>query len=107
MPASSVGPRQWWGLIAIALGVSMIVVDTTIVNVITPSVIDDLGISSSQAQWVQESYAIMFAALLLVVGRVADLVGARRVFVLGTVAFGVTSLLAGLAPNGEILVLAR
>jgi len=107
MPAPSVGPRQWWGLIAIALGVALIVVDTTIVNVITPSVIDDLGISSSQAQWIQESYAIMFAALLLLFGRVADLVGARRVFVLGTVAFGVTSLLAGLAPSGGVLILAR
>jgi EmrB/QacA subfamily drug resistance transporter len=94
-------------LAAIALGVSMIVVDTTIVNVITPSVIDDLGISSSQAQWVQESYAIMFAALLLVFGRVADLVGARRVFVLGTVIFGITSLIAGLAPSGDVLILAR
>jgi EmrB/QacA subfamily drug resistance transporter len=107
MPASSVGPRQWWGLVAIALGVSMIVVDTTIVNVITPSVIDDLGISSSQAQWVQESYAIMFAALLLLFGRVADLVGARRVFVLGAVVFGVTSLLAGIASSGNVLILAR
>jgi len=107
MSAPSVGPRQWWGLAGIALGVSMIVVDTTIVNVITPSVIDDLGISSSQAQWVQESYAIMFAALLLLFGRVADLVGARRVFVLGTVIFGVTSLLAGLATSGNVLILAR
>lgn len=107
MPAPSVGPRQWWGLVGIALGVSMIVVDTTIVNVITPSVIDDLGISSSQAQWVQESYAIMFAALLLLVGRVADLAGARRVFVWGTVLFGITSLLAGLAPTGEVLIAAR
>ncbi|MGR0161106.1 MFS transporter [Paenarthrobacter nitroguajacolicus] len=99
--------RRWIGLIALALGVALIVVDTTIVNVITPSVIDDLGINSSQAQWIQESYAIVFAALLLVSGRIADLRGARTVFVAGVVIFGVTSLLAGLAPNGEILILAR
>ena len=99
--------RQWWGLIAIALGVSMIVVDTTIVNVITPSIIDDLGINSSQAQWIQESYAIVFAALLLVFGRASDLLGARRVFLAGIVVFGVTSLLAGLAGSGEVLILAR
>ncbi|KUL28007.1 DHA2 family efflux MFS transporter permease subunit [Actinoplanes awajinensis] len=99
--------RKWWGLIGIALGVSMIVVDTTIVNVITPPVIDDLGINSSQAQWIQESYAILFAALLLLFGRIADLAGARRIFVIGTVLFGVTSLLAGLAPSGEVLILAR
>ena len=62
-------------------------VDTTIVNVITPSIIGDLGIGSSEAQWVQESYAIVFAAVLLLVGRVADLVGARRVFISGVVVF--------------------
>ncbi len=85
----------------------MIVVDTTIVNVITASVIDDLDITSSQTQWIQESYAITFAALLLVFGRLADLVGARRIFTAGLVVFGVTSLLAGLAPNGTVLILAR
>lgn len=107
VPAQAVGPRHWWGLVGIALGVSMIVVDTTIVNVITPSVIDDLKINSSQAQWIQESYAIVFAALLLIFGRLADLLGARRVFVVGSVLFGATSLLAGLASSGEVLILAR
>ncbi|ASD24220.1 MFS transporter (plasmid) [Cryobacterium sp. LW097] len=105
--AVSAGARRWIGLIAVALGVALIVVDTTIVNVITPSVIDDLGINSSQAQWIQESYAIVFAALLLVSGRIADLRGARSVFIGGVVIFGATSLLAGLASNGEILILAR
>ncbi len=99
--------RKWLGLIAIALGVALIVVDTTIVNVIVPSIIEDLGINSVQAQWIQESYAIVFAALLLLVGRVADLVGARRIFIAGVVVFGATSLLAGLAPNGGLLILAR
>ncbi len=80
--------RKWLGLIAIALGVALIVVDTTIVNVIVPSIIEDLGINSVQAQWIQESYAIVFAALLLLVGRVADLVGARRIFIAGVVVFG-------------------
>lgn len=99
--------RRWLGLIALALGVALIVADTTIVNVITPSVIDDLGIGSSEAQWVQESYAIVFAALLLVAGRVADLRGARFIFLAGVIVFGVSSLLAGLAGTGEILILAR
>ncbi|MFJ4874949.1 DHA2 family efflux MFS transporter permease subunit [Streptomyces sp. NPDC088745] len=99
--------RRWIGLVAIALGVALIVVDTTIVNVIVPSVIEDLDVNSGQAQWIQESYAIVFAALLLLVGRFADLVGARRVFIAGVVAFGATSVLAGLAPNGELLVVAR
>lgn len=99
--------RRWLGLIAIALGVALIVVDTTIVNVIIPSIIADLDTSSTAAQWIQESYAIVFAALLLVVGRIADIVGARRVFVAGVVVFGVTSILAGLAPGGGLLVVAR
>ncbi|MBL7258795.1 DHA2 family efflux MFS transporter permease subunit [Paractinoplanes lichenicola] len=107
MPVEEAGYRRWLGLVAIALGVAMIVVDTTIVNVITPAVIEDLGINSTQAQWIQESYAIVFAALLLIFGRVADLIGARRVFAVGVVVFGVTSLLAGLAPSGEVLILAR
>ncbi|KAF0836659.1 DHA2 family efflux MFS transporter permease subunit [Nocardia caishijiensis] len=99
--------RRWVGLIAIALGVALIVVDTTIVNVIIPSIIEDLRTGSTEAQWIQESYAIVFAALLLVVGRVADIVGARRVFVVGVVVFGATSILAGLAPGGGLLVVAR
>jgi EmrB/QacA subfamily drug resistance transporter len=104
---TTTSPRKWLGLIAIALGVSMIVVDTTIVNVITPSVIDDLGINSTQAQWVQESYAIVFAALLLVTGRLSDILGARLVFVAGVVVFGATSVYAGLAQSGEALIAAR
>lgn len=96
-----VGARRWWGLIAIALGVSLVVVDTTIVNVITPSVISDLDINSSSAQWVQESYAIVFAAVLLLVGRVADLLGARFVFLVGVVGFALTSVMAGLATDGS------
>ncbi|OZD84779.1 MFS transporter [Rhodococcus sp. 05-339-2] len=99
--------RRWLGLIAIALGVALIVVDTTIVNVIVPSIIDDLGIDSAQAQWIQESYAIVFAALLLLVGRISDIVGARRVFVTGVVVFGISSLLAGVATSGELLIGAR
>ncbi|WP_347232198.1 MFS transporter [Streptomyces sp. NTK 937] len=99
--------RRWLGLIAIALGVALIVVDTTIVNVIVPSLVEDPDATSAQAQWVQESYAIVFAALLLLTGRLADIFGARRVFVIGAVLFGATSVLAGLAPGSGLLILAR
>ncbi|XBH20878.1 MFS transporter [Jonesiaceae bacterium BS-20] len=107
MSRISTKTNRWLGLIAIALGVALIVVDTTIVNVITPSVIEDIGINSTQAQWIQGSYAIIFAALLLLVGRVSDLLGARAVFIWGVIGFGLTSLMAGLAQTGEILILAR
>jgi EmrB/QacA subfamily drug resistance transporter len=106
MPLSKTA-RTWLALVAIALGVALIVVDTTIVNVIIPSIVRDIGVTSSQAQWVQESYAIAFAALLLVVGRVSDIAGARNVFICGVVVFGITSLLAGLAPTGGWLIFAR
>ncbi|MGW0810308.1 MFS transporter [Nonomuraea sp. NPDC002799] len=99
--------RRWLGLIAIALGVALIVVDTTIVNVIIPPIIEDLKVNATQAQWIQESYAIVFAALLLLTGRYSDILGARRVFLSGVVVFGATSLLAGLAPGGGLLILAR
>ncbi|MFE3405314.1 MFS transporter [Streptomyces anulatus] len=110
MPETAETPptaRQWLGLVAVALGVALIVVDLTIVNVILAPIIDDLAIGSSEAQWIQESYAITFAALLLVTGRLSDLYGARRIFLLGLAVFGVTSLLAALAPGGGPLILAR
>lgn len=106
-PQAETSLLQWLGLLAIALGVALIVVDTTIVNVIIPSIIEDLNTGSTEAQWIQESYAIVFAALLLVVGRIADIVGARRVFLAGVIVFGATSILAGLAPGGGLLVVAR
>ncbi|GGV17514.1 MFS transporter [Actinomadura cremea] len=95
------------GLLTIAVGVALIVVDATIMNVIVPSVIEDLGIGSVQAQWTQESYAISFAAFLLLAGRFADIVGARRVFAAGLAVFGATSVFAGAAPDGDLLVVAR
>ncbi len=99
--------RRWWGLGAVALGVALIVIDTTIVNVIVPSLIEDLRISSVQAQWVQVSYAIAFAALLLLTGRLADLRGARAVFLVGLVVFGLMSVVAALSAGGGMLIGAR
>lgn len=108
-PPNSVpaGRSAWLGLVVISLGVSLVVVDFTIVNVIIPPIITDLGISSLDAQWVQESYAIALAALLLLMGRLSDVVGARRLFLLGTVVFGIASVAAAAAPNGEVLIASR
>ena len=98
---------RWWGLVAISLGVALIIVDATIVNVAIPSLITDLGISSSQALWVQESYAVVFAALLPVAGRLADSLGSRRVFLAGIATFMAASVAAASAPSGEVLIVAR
>ncbi|WP_406234327.1 MFS transporter [Nocardia sp. NBC_01009] len=109
MPTETVTPplRLWLGLVAVSLGVALIVVDLTIVNVILAPIIEDLSITSIEAQWIQESYAIVFAALLLLTGRLSDLYGARKLFLIGLLIFGVTSLFAAAAPNGELLILAR
>ncbi|QIM21870.1 MFS transporter [Phycicoccus sp. HDW14] len=99
--------RRWVGLVVISLGVSLIIVDSTIVNVAVPSIIDDLGITSSDAQWVQEVYTLVFAALLLVFGRLADHFGRRRLFALGALVFGLSSILAATADGGPWLIGAR
>jgi EmrB/QacA subfamily drug resistance transporter len=99
--------KRWVGLVFISLGVALIIVDSTIVNVAIPSIINDIGITSTQAQWVQEIYTLVFAALLLVGGRLADQYGRRRLFLLGTVIFAGASVLAALAGDGTQLIAAR
>jgi len=75
----------WWALAAVALGVSLIIMDGTVVNVALPVVIGDLHLSSTDAEWMNASYALMFAALLLTVGRLGDLHGRRLLFLVGCV----------------------
>jgi EmrB/QacA subfamily drug resistance transporter len=101
-------PRaRWFGLVVISLGVSLVIVDTTIVNVAIPSIIDDIGLTSTQAQWVQEIYTLVFAALLLVFGKLADSFGRRRLFTIGAAVFGLSSVLAALSQSGGALIGAR
>lgn len=94
-------------MVFISIAVSLIIVDSTIVNVAVPSIVDDLGITSTQVQWVQESYTLVFASLLLVFGDLADRFGRRRMLLLGVVIFAVASIGAALAPTGGLLILAR
>ena len=91
----------------LALGVAMIIVDSTIVNVAMPTIVTKLGITSGQAQWVQEIYTLVLASTLLVFGRLADQFGRRKVFLLGTLIFGVSSMAAALANTAGILILDR
>ncbi|GHG68167.1 MFS transporter [Amycolatopsis acidiphila] len=85
----------------------MIVLDQTIVNVALPSIRDDLGFSQAGLAWVVNAYLIAFGGLLLLSGRLGDLVGRRRVFLTGLVVFTVSSLLCGLAWNSGVLIAAR
>ena len=99
--------RRWAGLVFVSIAVALIIVDSTIVNVAIPSIIDDLGITSTQVQWVQESYTLVFAALLIVFGALADRFGRRRIMLLGVTVFAVASVLAALAQTGDLLIAAR
>ncbi|HEY5186472.1 MAG TPA: MFS transporter, partial [Actinomycetes bacterium] len=107
MTEPATGRGKWRPMPFIALGVSMIIVDATIVNVAIPSIIRDIGISVTDAEWVNSIYSLVFAALLLTTGRVGDIYGRRRLFLVGTVVFVAASLVAALAPSAGVLILGR
>lgn len=106
-PPLAAPPLRWWALATVALGVSLIIMDATVVNVALPVVISDLGLTSTQAEWMNSIYSLMFAVLLLTLGRVGDLYGRRRLFAAGMVVFAVSSVFAGAAQSGTMLVGAR
>ncbi|MCC4909278.1 DHA2 family efflux MFS transporter permease subunit [Microbacterium sp. cx-59] len=99
--------RRWVALVFISIAVSLIIVDSTIVNVAVPSIVDELGISSTEVQWVQEAYTLVFASLLLLFGSLADRFGRRRLLLIGVAIFALSSLAAATAPSGSLLILAR
>ncbi len=101
------GRGRWIGLALLSLGVSMIIVDATIVNVAVASIIADLGLDLTAAEWVNTSYALVFAALLVTMGRIGDVIGRRLMYLAGLVIFLIASVLAGLAQSGEWLIAAR
>ncbi|MDQ1249857.1 MAG: hypothetical protein QG597_4234 [Actinomycetota bacterium] len=105
--AGPVDKGRWFGLFFVALGVAAIIVDATIVNVAVPSIIDDLGITSSEAQWVQEAYTLVFAAFLLMFGRLSDRWGRKLLFSIGVLVFVLSSVWAAVATSGSELISAR
>jgi EmrB/QacA subfamily drug resistance transporter len=99
--------KRWMALYVLCVGVLMIVLDATIVNVALPSIQDDLGFSQSDLAWVVNAYLIAFGGLLLLAGRIGDLIGHRRVFVAGLTVFTIASLLCATAQSQEMLIAAR
>ncbi|MGW7252865.1 MFS transporter [Streptomyces sp. NPDC054834] len=99
--------RRWWGLVIIALAQLMVVLDATIVNIALPSAQHDLGMSDGNRQWVITAYTLAFGGLLLLGGRIADLVGRKRTFVIGLVGFAAASALGGAATTSAMLFGAR
>jgi EmrB/QacA subfamily drug resistance transporter len=100
-------PSPWWALVVVCFAQFMVVLDATITNVALPTIQVDLKISVSDLQWVVNSYTLAFGGLLLLGGRMSDLLGRRRIFVLGTLLFAVASLMNGFAWNPHSLIIFR
>ena len=98
---------RWAALLTLGFGVSIVIMDATIVNVALPVVLDDLHLSAADAQWLNASYSLVFGALLMTVGRIGDLHGRRRVFAIGLLIFMAASLVAGLSQNAAMIIGAR
>src|SRR5437773_5255399 len=99
--------KRWFALALLSTVQFMVVLDIAIVNVALPSIQTDLGFSQENLQWVISAYALVFGGFLLLGGRAADLLGRRRIFLIGIVVSTISSLLAGLAWSEASLIGAR
>jgi EmrB/QacA subfamily drug resistance transporter len=99
--------KKWWTLGAVSVGLFMIMLDNTVVNVALPSMRSALHMSLSELEWVVAGYALTFAAFMLIGGKLADFIGRRLVFMIGLAVFTGASLACGLASNGGFLIGAR
>ena len=102
-----VDSRRWITLIVVGLAQLMVVLDATVVNIALPSAQADLGFSDGQRQWIVTAYSLAFGSLLLLGGRLSDLIGRKRTFIIGLIGFAIASALGGAAPSFELLVAAR
>ncbi len=98
---------RWIALVFISAAISLVIIDGTIVNTIFPRVIEALKLTSTEVQWVQESYVLVFAALLLVWGSLADRIGRKRLLIIGITIFIAASVWAGLSTDASSMILAR
>src|SRR2546427_12431 len=101
------GPSRWPALVVLCAGMLMIILDQTIVNVALRSIPRDLGFSQSSLAWVANAYLIPFGGVLLLAGRLGDLLGRKRILISGLVVFTAASLLCGVAGNQQVLIAAR
>jgi MFS family permease len=99
--------NRWIGLVFISMAISLVIIDGTIVNTIFPNVIRALKLSSTEVQWVQESYVLVFASLLLVWGSLADRLGRKFVLVMGIAIFVASSIWAGYSTDAASMIAAR
>ena len=107
MSVAQPNSRRWWSLAVLALTQLVVVLDATIVTVALPQAQKELGLNDIERQWVVTAYVLVFGALLLLGGRVADYWGRKRAFMVGMIGFGAASAFGGLAQNGTELIVAR
>jgi EmrB/QacA subfamily drug resistance transporter len=107
MASSTPDPRRWWALAIIAVAQFVVIMDTSIIGVALPEIQRDLKFSQPDLSWVFNAYVIAFGGLLLLGGRLADLFGARRIFMAGFAILGGASLVTGLAPSDAVLLAGR
>src|SRR4249919_252983 len=100
-------PKRWWALALLCSAYFMVILDVSIVNVALPSIQQDLHFSQGDLQWVLSAYALTFGGFLLLGGRAADMLGRRRVFMVGVALFTVASLACGLSSSEGMLIAAR
>lgn len=99
--------HPWWALVSLLIGLSMIIIDGSVVNVLLPDMVQDLGLTQTDAQWVNSIYSLLFAALLITVGLLADKYGRRLLFLAGIAVFLIGSLASGSAQDPSFLIAAR
>jgi MFS family permease len=105
--APAPGPRRWAALVVILVAGVMDLLDVTIVNVAVPSILQDLHAGYAQIEWIVAAYVLGFAALLITGGRLGDIFGRKRLFLLGVAGFTIASALCGLAVSPAMLIGAR
>jgi EmrB/QacA subfamily drug resistance transporter len=104
---SSLHPHRWKALGVLSLAQFLIILDTSIIGVALPTIQQHFGFSQADLQWIFNAYVIVFGALLLLGGRLSDIIGQKKIFVIGFATLTIASVIAGLAPSGIVLIVAR
>ena len=100
-------PRRWKALALLSLAQFVVILDTSIIGVALPTIQQHFGFSQTDLQWIFNAYVIVFGALLLLGGRLSDILGQRKIFIIGFITLTIASVVAGLANSGVILIAAR
>ena len=98
---------KWWTLVGACFGLFLLMLDSTVVSLALPSIRHDVGASAEQLQWMMNAYLLTIAVLAVTAGRLGDMFGRRRLFLIGMGAFGLGSVVSGLAADPDLLILGR